>query len=282
VGLQLQIKPLDGLNLGAFLPFTYGSNGTNVESEDIADAFDTMAFGFKYTAKGIGDIEAGYWLAPNFAQDTLSSANPADSTDSSSFYQFPFLWFGAEYTGIQNLTALLESEVATAGNSNLNWAYFDEQLAYQMGALGLTLYAEQLIFFNSALGADLAFRPVVDYTLGMLDVGVFGEMEYVSSSNFFTETGNQGAAYGGHFGLSAGPFVKMNVAKGTYCQLQAEFGAGYVTPPPEGTPLEDYPGYNQSPGQGTGPGGTYGQEGQPWAPLQGVFWQVGFNFVVSF
>ena len=192
VGAQLQIKPIDGLNFGAFVPFTYGTGSTYVPGMTVSEALDFAAFGFKYTVKGLGDIEAGYWLADN------SLAN----TGSSSFYQYPKAWFGLEYVGTENLIALIESQFAISKISANNYAYFDEQVSYQMDQLGLTLYAEQLIYSTSAAGAFFAFRPVVDYAVGNVDVGAYAEV--VATTN---------DSYNGKLGYAFGPFVKVTVAK---------------------------------------------------------------------
>jgi hypothetical protein len=258
VGAQLQIKPIDGLNFGAFLPFTYGAGATYIPSLSLSQAFSFLAFGAKYTMKGVGDIEAGYW----------SAANSLDNTTSSSFYQYPKAWFGLEYVGTPNLTALVESQFAISKTSDNNYAYFDEQVSYQMDQLGLTLYAEQLIFSNSDAGAFLGFRPVVDYAMGNVDVGVYAEL---------VVTTNDTAAYNGKIGYAFGPFVKVTVAKNVYMKLQPEYGGGDVTPPIGGAPLVGYPGAVGSPAYQAGNGLTSG-----WAPLADSYWQVFLNFVVSF
>jgi hypothetical protein len=263
VGAQLQIKPIDGLNFGAFLPFTYGVSGTYIPNLDLAEALNFMAFGVKYTMKGVGDIEAGYWLAVNgFAINTGSSA----------FYQFAKAWFGLEYVGTQNLVALLESQFALSSNSAVNYSYFDEQVSYQLDQLGLTLYAEQLIWNSSATSATnsgvfLGFRPVVDYTVGNVDVGAYAEIVYTTNTT----------GYSGQVGYGFGPFVKLTVAKNVYMRLQPEYGGGNVTPPINGAPLQDYPGDNGSPAYQSANGLTQG-----WAPLANPYWQVFLNFVVSF
>lgn len=258
VGAQLQIKPIDGLNFGAFVPFTYGTGSTYVPGMTVSEALDFAAFGFKYTVKGLGDIEGGYWLADN------SLAN----TGSSSFYQYPKAWFGLEYVGTENLIALIESQFAISKISANNYAYFDEQVSYQMDQLGLTLYAEQLIYSTSAAGAFFAFRPVVDYAVGNVDVGAYAEV--VATTN---------DSYNGKLGYAFGPFVQVTVAKNVYMRLQPEYGGGDVTPPITGAPLADYPGDLGQPAyqNANGLGAVV-----PFAPLANSYWQVFLNFVVSF
>jgi hypothetical protein len=260
VGMQLQIKPIDGLNVGAFLPFTYGTSSALASSLDVAEAVNFVAFGAKYTIKGVGDIEGGYWMAPDMAS--------TKATNSSSFYQYPKAWFGAEYVGTPNLTAILETQFANSTNSNANWAYLAETVAYKLDQLGLALYAEQQLNSNSNFGTYLGFRPVVDYTIGIADIGAFGEVLYVTGSNYF----NNGAAYNGNLGYSGGPFVKLTFAKNVFIKLQGELGGGNVTPPPAGAPFVSYPGSLSGPYQETA----------GWSPLAGTFWQANLNFVVSF
>ena len=266
VGAQLQIKPIDGLNFGAFLPFTYGTSGAPLTSLNLNEAVSFLAFGAKYTMKGVGDIEAGYWAAPDMASTTKT-------TNNSNFYQYPKAWFGLEYVGMPNLTALLESQFSISRVADLNYAYFDEQVSYQMDQLGLTLYAEQLLFAGNpgAVAAtagrtNLGFRPVVDYTIGNVDVGAYAELVY---SNNLLAAGN--------WGYSFGPFVKVTVAKNVYMRLQPEYGGGDVTPPINGAPLQDYPNDNGSPAYQAANGLVQG-----WAPLAHSYWQVFLNFVVSF
>jgi hypothetical protein len=262
VGAQLQIKPIDGLNFGAFLPFTYGNGGNYLPSVSLIEAVSFLAVGAKYTLNGVGDIEGGYMAAADMPPGVYNT----QQTGSSNFYAFPKAWFGFEYIGTQNLVALLESQFAVSRNSHVNYAYLDEQVSYQMDQLGLTLYAEQLLWGNSTQGTNLGFRPVVDYTIGNVDVGVYGELVYSNATGL-----------AGNWGYGGGPFVKVTVAKNVYMRLQPEFGGGDVTPPINGAPLQDYPGDNGSPPYQAANGLTQG-----WAPLANSYWQVFLNFVVSF
>ena len=273
VGAQLQIMPIDGLNFGAFLPFTYGNGDsatpTYAPSVSLIEAVSFMAVGFKYTMKGVGDIEGGYWGAADMPAGNLGTQR----TNSSSFYAFPKAWFGLEYVGMPNLTALLESQFAISNASSANYAYFDEQVSYQMDQLGLTLYAEQLLWSSATYAGNLGygktnlgFRPVVDYAMGNVDVGAYAELVY-----------SDNAAASGNWGYAFGPFVKVTVSKNVYMRLQPEYGGGNVTSPINGAPLQDYPGDNPSPGYQKTNGLVQG-----WAPLANAYWQVFLNFVVSF
>ena len=88
-------------------------------------------------------------------------------------------------------------------------------------------------------GAFLGFRPVVDYTMGNVDVGAYAELVY---------TTNTSTAYSaGQIGYAFGPFVKVTVAKNVYMRLQPEYGGGNVTSPTSGAPLVNYPGNLSSP-----------------------------------
>ncbi|HTP59730.1 MAG TPA: hypothetical protein VMM82_12490 [Spirochaetia bacterium] len=255
VGMQLQIKPIDGLNFGVFVPLTYGAGTTYIPSEDISEALDSVAFGAKYTLKGMGDIEGGYWLAPNYATTWNSSA----------FYSYPMGWFGAEYIGTPNLTTILETRIANSSNTSVNYEYFDEEVSYALDQLTMTLYAEQFIYAST--GAGLGFRPVVDYAMGILDIGAFAQITYVTSTTFLN------LSYSSQLGYSGGPFVKATFAKNVYMKLQGELGGGGVYPPTTGAPLQSWPGNI---------GATYQNLGN-WQPLPGsYFWQVYLNFVVSF
>lgn len=261
VGLQLQLKPLDGLNFGVFVPFTYGNSDLVVPNLDALKALNFIAFGAKYTMKGLGDIEGGYWLAPDLGAST-------QATNSSNFYSYPKAWFGAAYTGMPNLTAVLETQIANSVIGDLNYGYLAETVKYQMDQLGVALYAEQLINASSTFGTYLGFRPTVDYTMGMVNVGAFAEILYVTSDTYRVT----GAKYNGHLGYSGGPFVKLTFAKNVYIRLTGEVGGGDVTPPSPGASFVSFPGNISSPYQ----------EGSGWSPLAGTFWQTHLNFVVSF
>ncbi len=273
---------MDGLDFGVFLPFTYGyapgyagnylplptkGSNTSLASESLIDAVTTMAVGVKYKVKGFGDIEGGYWSAPVGNQNIASSK----------FDQYAWFWFGAEYTGMQNLTAILEGFAIDTRDAGNNSFYLTQKIGYQLGQIGLTLYGEQY-FMGSNVGAgtfgannilgyngtDLYFRPVVDYNMGWVDVGAFVGVAYASSSK-----------YNSNLGYSGGPFAQFNVAKGTYVKLTGEVGGGGIQAPQPGSPYE----FNYPTGSATA---AYSDLGG-WAPLKGQeFWQVNLNFVFSF
>ena len=263
VGMQVQVKPMDGLNFGAFLPFTYGTSTIPDKFLTLNEAVSFLAVGAKYTVKGVGDIEGGYWGAAALNNSTTTTST--NSTGSSNFYSYPKAWFGAEYVGMPNLTAILESQYSLARIKDDNYSYLAETVMYQMDQLGLALYTEQQINSNSNLGAYLGFRPQVDYTIGMADVGMFVEFLYVTK-----DTG-----YNGSTGYSVGPFVKLTFAKNVYIKAYGEVGGGDVAGPVPGAPFVSYPGNLSTPGYQTA-------ETAGFSPLAGNFWQAGLSFVVSF
>jgi hypothetical protein len=110
-------------------------------------------------------------------------------------------------------------------------------------------------------GTQLHFKPIVDYTMGSFDFGVFANFETSSATGTTL------------MGYSGGPFVQMTVGKGTYMKLNAELGSGDLLPPAADFPVYGYP-------------GNFGASTQTpmWSanPGAGFLWQVNCNFVFSF
>ena len=301
VGVQLQIKPISGLNFGAFLPFMQTSNTTPNFSADtgagaaatattikesnvpangtpfaaVADAFGNLLVAGSYVQKGLGDVEVGYQFF------TASGALPGYTTSGNSFYatpvgstpgSFPYFFFGAAYTGTPNLYACLESKFVNTNTGSFNYDYFDEEITYNMAPLNFTLWGEQNFWPSSAsnnkvpvgqptAGTQLHFKPIADYTMGIFDLGAFVNFETSSATGSTL------------MGYSGGPFVKMTTGKGTYTKVTGEFGSGDLLPPPADYPLYLYPGYY-----------TASNQTPQWSsnPNSGFFWQLNWNFVFAF
>ena len=266
VGMQLQIKPVDGLNFGAFLPFTYGTSTAPLfSSTDIMDAVNFMAFGAKYTIKGLGDIEGGYWLAPK--------------TGTFNTVEHRLFIFLRVSEGLVRRRVRRDAQpdghprVAVRALRGLQHELHVHRRDVPVpdGPARTRPLHRAAAQRHSNFGTYLGFRPTVDYTIGMVDIGVFAEITYVTGGNSFIG----GAAYAnssGNLGYSGGPFVKVTFAKNVYLRLQGEFGGGNVTPPSPEAPFVSYPGNISSPYQ----------ESAGFTPLSGSFWQANLNFVVSF
>jgi hypothetical protein len=139
VGMQVQIKPVDGLNFGAFIPVA------NVASGKFSDYLSSSIIGAAYYLKGVGDIEGGYNLSP--------TANAANA------------WLGLAYTGMKDLTAYGEFHFVAIGNTATGYSYGREYFDYPIGAIDLSLVLMQQIFAASSAGTSLAFSPTLGYTL---------------------------------------------------------------------------------------------------------------------
>jgi hypothetical protein len=159
-GIQLDIMPVAGADLGVFLP-TW-SSGTDTAL--LSDAFNSLMFGASYT------------------NDMLYAAVGYDLGNK-------YLWAGVSYTGMSALTAYVESKINLDSTTANNFVYLDERVAYNMAPLNVGLWAEQQ--FNSTAGVPstlLHFQPSVDYTMGVWNLGVLG--------SFATDTTDSGYGVG--------------------------------------------------------------------------------------
>jgi hypothetical protein len=188
-GVQLQLKPVAGLNLGVFLPTMLNTNTTNTAS----DAFGAMLIGANYTMDNMGYISLGYQLG-----------NATNGVD-------PYFYAGLSYTGMSALTAVVELQLLNTSTAASNYFYIDEQLAYNMAPLNLQLYAsQQLNNSAAAVSSILHFQPSVDYTMGAWNLGAF--FSYSMDSNIS--------------GYAPGIWAKATVATGATVELGAEYDLG--------------------------------------------------------
>jgi len=256
VGMDIQIKPIDGLNIGAFVPFS-DQMAPNTPLDTLSNALNSSFIAASYYLKGVGDIEGGYWFSPNnITTYTTAAGNP-----SSNFFVYPYAWFGFAYTGMPALTAYVESRISTAANTTANYSYFDEVVGYNMAPLHFQVLAEELINGFSSTGLDMHFQASADYTVGIANIGVFGD--FTSTTAPATGTG-----------WDVGPWIQLNLAKNCYVKLWGQFGGGTVVPQPPGSPWQDFPGDF---------GGTYTQLAAPWSAMADstyvqAYLQLVFNF----
>jgi hypothetical protein len=189
VGLQLQLMPISGLTIGAFLPTNLNSAYTVAAS----DAFGAMLFGAKYSMDNMGYLALGYQLG-----NAVSGLTP-------SFYA------GLSYTGMSALTAVVELQLTNDSVAANNYFYIDEQLAYNMAPLNVQLYAsQQLNNSGAAVSSILHFQPSVDYTVGAWNLGAFFSYSMDSAIS----------------GYAPGIWAKATVATGATVAIGAEYDLG--------------------------------------------------------
>jgi len=180
-GLQVQIMPVKGVNFGVFVPTWLNGNSTNL----LSDAFNAIVFGGSYTSDMLY-LAAGYDLGKNN------------------------LWFGANYTGMKNLTAYVESSNTVGGTGGNNF-YFDEYVAYDLGQMTVGTYADQ--YFETGL-SQFHFSPQFSYTMDKLTLGLRADI----------------ALSGSDMGYGAGAYAKLAVADNAWVQAGAGYDAGTVAP----------------------------------------------------
>jgi len=140
-GVQLQVKPIKGLNVGAFMPLD------TTKTVPAGDVPKDMTFAGKYSISGIADVLAGLNLgvAPTTKTEAYGSVN---------------------VTAIENLTAIVEADLTDISDI-ANTLALDEYASYAMGNLAVGAYLEQV--FGSPFGWTIA--PEVSYTIDKAEVG---------------------------------------------------------------------------------------------------------------
>jgi hypothetical protein len=190
VGIQLQLKPVAGLNFGVFLPTMLNGTDTNLAS----DAFSAITIGGMYSMDNMGYVSLGYRLG--------------NTTNG----QVPYFWAGLGYTGMSALTAKAEMKLNNDPVAANNYFYVNEQLGYDMAPLNVNLWAEQQFNSSSPDGTNmiLHFQPSVDYTMGSWNLGAF--------FSFLTDSTSSG--YG------PGIWAKATVADGATVAFGGEYDLG--------------------------------------------------------
>ena len=202
MGVQVQLKPLIGLNFGAFLPTALNGTFENPfeNSNGTPGAWNNMVVGGRYDFMDVGYLSAGY----SFGGEGNINAIMTTLT--------PYLWAGFGYTGSDQLTAKAELAYTNSSVAGNNYFYADEQLGYTSGATNLVLYAEEQLNRKALDGtsAILHLQPSIDYTYDIFDIGAF--------FSFLTD--------GTSSGYGPGAWLKTNVAKSTSVVLGAEYDLG--------------------------------------------------------
>jgi len=140
-GVQLQVKPIKGLNVGAFMPLD------TKKTVPAGDVPKDMTFAGKYSISGIADVLAGLNLGVALTTKTEAYGS-------------------VNVTAIENLTAIVEADLTDISDI-ANTLSLDEYASYAMGNLAVGAYLEQ--DFGSTFGWTIA--PEVSYAIDKAEVG---------------------------------------------------------------------------------------------------------------
>jgi hypothetical protein len=138
-GLQVQIIPTKGANLGVFIPTWTTAAG----SDTLTNVMQAISLGASYSTDMMY-LAAGYDLG--------------NST----------LWVGGSYSGVKDLTLEVESNNSFATGAQSY--YFDEYVDYNLGTMTVGTYAEQYI---PSVGTFMFHAsPQFTYTMDKLLLGL--------------------------------------------------------------------------------------------------------------
>ncbi len=139
-GLQVQVMPMAGLNVGFFL------HAAGVATQLVEDAFGDLAIGASYTMEGLGSFRAGYNMSP-----------VADSA---------MAYFSASISAVENLGIIVDAQMSDMGNDVTGSTYLFEEIDYTMDALNVGIDLEQTLSVVEDSDMELAFTPYVSYDMG--------------------------------------------------------------------------------------------------------------------
>jgi len=149
-GLQVQLKPAAGLNVGFFVPLAA------TKSITVANTFKDVNVAAKYTADGVGTFLAHL--------DLGTTANA--------------LYASANITAVKDLTLMLEAKMAdlTAIGTTTT---FREYGSYALGDLAVGIYAEETL----ATTFGWAVCPEASYMVGKTELGA---SFWYDSTNYYS------------------------------------------------------------------------------------------------
>ncbi|WP_158908708.1 hypothetical protein [Rectinema subterraneum] len=147
-GVQVQLKPVAGLNFGVFVPLV-------AAGATPANTFKDMSIAGKYSASGLADFLV------NLNLGTAANA----------------LYGSVNVTAVKDLTAILEAKVTDLTKVSTT-LYMDQYLSYAMGDLSVGAYIDQT--FGTPFGWSVS--PEVDYTMG--NVELYASFTYASDKTW--------------------------------------------------------------------------------------------------
>jgi|GEM_PF-2102547 len=246
VGIQLQIKPIDGLNFGIFVPVAQTSAPMT-----LSDTFGSSALGLNYTMKDTFNVQFGYQMMPDTkagadttssslylaAGGELSSATVAYYDGAGVLVPGPLvantvytkvvttagavatknnssLWFGGQILAVPKLTLDFEGQVSALGASDKGSFFVFENVAYDLAPLNVSMQMSQEMFNASSDKAQLEFNPTVDYALSdSINAGVTGDIAMKDSKT----------------GYDFGPYAKFVTNKNSFVKIGVSYAAGDYT-----------------------------------------------------
>jgi len=135
-GVQVQMKPIAGLNFGVFVPLVAAGATPANTLKDISVAG-------KYSASGLADFLVNLNLG-TAANEVIGSVN---------------------VTAVENLTAIFEADLGDLTDI-ANTLYLDQYVSYAMGDLSVGAYIDQT--FGTPFGWSVS--PEVDYMMGNIEL----------------------------------------------------------------------------------------------------------------
>lgn len=183
-GLRLELKPIDGLDFGAFLhvptmdnPVVPQYGDKRVRKVDLARTLGETSFGFRYT-RPMFYASAQYWMDSDIdgtdiyknVGGTITTETPvwSDAGDEKQ------LMFGAGLTGVPNLVATVEGNLSGLGNTAARgWTDLRQTVSYTLfGKLTLGMKAKELLWGYDIRKLDdwpldlkpwMQFKPFANY-----------------------------------------------------------------------------------------------------------------------
>jgi hypothetical protein len=221
-GGYLNFAPMDGFNLGWFLPFN-----TTAPSPTAANQIGKSLVGFSYTVPDMAFIAAGIYFSPK--------------TNGTSYYA------GVDFKGVKDLTLQIEAKLTAVGDKVNGLTQVAEYVKYPFGTMAFSMYAGETMYAakTSALGYN--FEPMLSYsmsdtvTLALLgNVYVFNADELltflspVDGLAALTTTGYGLGAASGKAAFGGGPQIAfksggMSVVLGDYFAVLPSVGATAAT-----------------------------------------------------
>jgi hypothetical protein len=242
---RLEFKPIDGLNVGAQF-FFVNPDADFVESlkevglgaQYESDLFNAQAgVRFDGAADGLRKEQIGVWFPHYYGQKTFDDTGPTNDKIGSPFlastWKHPigdnfsdgtYAFFGFNFKGVKNLTAIAHGALHNLGNFNkYGWGSFSELLKYQITPeLGAGAYFWQDFYGDDVLIDTLTnapffrFTPTVSYKVaGPVTATVEGTYGICPDvTDYYVEINPKiNVALGGFFPLSVDILYKYTIEK---------------------------------------------------------------------
>lgn len=207
VGSTVEIKAVENLNFGAYIPF-------NTTSDAAGNLLRLAQWSGSYKIPGTGDVQAGV---------SLGAYDHSGTAIHNGYY-----YVGAAYTADKNLTANVTYLAGYPGNNatvKLGFNYLSEKVGYNFNDVAgvpvtASLIASQQLYAESNYGMALYFNPQAEYAYDIYGFGLSSVILYDTAK----VTGSQKK-----YGYEVDPYVKATVAKGVSIKWFVGFTSGKDT-----------------------------------------------------